>query len=159
MTDPVQSTTSRVKWIYALAAIALVSAGILGLAGSDFVFEGNGGTGPSTSDGVYTLAQADRGRTLYAEQCTLCHPPSLEKNGATPALVGEAFLNKWHGRSAGELFELTMTTMPVNSPGFLTAEQTADLLALMFHANGFPAGDSDLSADLEALNKITILRH
>ena len=159
MTESKQPMSTRAKWACIIAVIVLLAICFIAIMGSGFLLNESGDDGSSTKGGLYTLAQVDRGRVIYAQQCTMCHPANMEKNGATPALVGEVFLDKWRGRPVEELFQLTLTTMPVNSPGFLTADQTADLLALIFHANGFPAGDVELSADEDVLNGITILEN
>src|SRR5215213_9390439 len=48
----------------------------------------------SVWSGVYTTAQAERGRVVYAAQCGRCHGDDLSGNRAYP-LVGERFMDHW----------------------------------------------------------------
>ncbi|MCE2461955.1 MAG: c-type cytochrome, partial [Pseudomonadales bacterium] len=46
----------------------------------------------SVRDGVYTEAQAARGKAVYLEQCVECHKQDLRGDGQmTPSLVGIGF--------------------------------------------------------------------
>jgi hypothetical protein len=47
-------------------------------------------------------------------------------------------------------------TMPFDSPGKLTAEQYADVIAYIFSANKFPAGDKELAHDTAPLQTIQL---
>ena len=95
--------------------------------------------GKSTNDGVYTEAQAARGDVLYKEQCATCHGDNLEGSGPMPPLAGKDFLVNWTGKSVGDLFEKTHTTMPATAPGTLTPAQAADITAYMLAAGKYPA--------------------
>ena len=110
----------------------------------------------SVWDGVYSKAQATRGQTVYGEECARCHGPNLGGGEASPALVGEDFIGKWRGRTAGDLFEEIRTTMPTDDPGHLSRRQYADAMAYILSANNFPAGEKDLSSTLADLNDIRI---
>lgn len=107
--------------------------------------------------GVFTTAQAERGEDLYEGWCAECHGTRL--NGApddpdrrsSPALAGNAFLNKWQGTTVATLFEYMRATMPEGNPGFLPGQDYADILAYMFSENDMPAGDVELAPDTEAL--------
>src|SRR5215475_2503916 len=48
----------------------------------------------TANDGVYSEAQAARGRTLYQEKCAKCHGDTLQGRTAPP-LTGESFLGVW----------------------------------------------------------------
>ena len=126
----------------------------------------------SVMDGVYTTAQAARGRGHYETQCILCHlergqgqqaeaeiiGQSLEREGDSeaPELAGAAFLKKWTGRTVQELFEITATTMPVGGGGTLSPQEYADLLAYLFELNMFPAGTQELPPAGDQLTEIAI---
>ena len=106
--------------------------------------------------GVYTNGQAKRGQAAYNEQCASCHGDQLTGGESAPALAGSEFLSNWNGLSAGELFERIRKTMPANSPGKLSRETTADLLAYIFSVNQFPAGRPELPPNAEMLKSIRI---
>jgi mono/diheme cytochrome c family protein len=105
----------------------------------------------SVNDGVYTAEQAKKGEALYKEQCASCHGDNLEGAGPMPALAGKDFLTSWQGKTVGDLFEKTHTSMPATAPGSLTPEQAAEVVAYMLQASKFPAGTTPLVTKLEAL--------
>jgi cytochrome c len=157
------------------------AAGVAAVASAAFVSVGASGGRPGQAaasaakrtviDGVYTVEQAKRGRDQYRKRCVLCHldngqgqqavpeipGQSLEREGdaEAPPIAGEAFLKKWNGHTARELFEKT-STMPVGSPGLLKPQEYADLVALIFELNKFPAGSQELPTAREQLELITI---
>lgn len=105
-------------------------------------------------DGIYTAAQAKRGEALYALNCAPCHSWNLAGNEIGPALTGLAFTARWSGRSIGELFDYTRALMPANSPGGLTAQQNADILAFMFQVGRAPTGSTELPSGSEKLASV-----
>ena len=110
----------------------------------------------SVWDGVYTEAQSKRGQALYNQHCSSCHGDSLMGGESAPPLAGGEFLSNWSGLTAGDLFERIRVTMPQNTPGKLSREINADILAYMFSANQFPAGKTELSRQTEVLKQIKI---
>ena len=46
-----------------------------------------------------------------------------------PPLAGADFLMNWQGKTLGDLYEKTQTTMPATAPGTLMPAQVADILA------------------------------
>ncbi len=103
--------------------------------------------------GVYTVAQADRGEPLYADNCAACHNWDLTGNEIGPALAGDAFSLRWDGRLLAELFDYTQALMPQNSPGGLSRRQTADILAFMLRTDGVPPGRTEFPARAEDLGE------
>src|SRR2546422_906059 len=85
----------------------------------------------SVNDGVYAPAQAKRGELLYADTCAACHDAKLI-GGIGPQLAGMGFVARWKDKTVGDLFDKIKTTMPASTPGSLTPEQTADVLAFVF---------------------------
>ena len=97
-------------------------------------------------NGLFTEAQARRGAVLYTENCAQCHRYDLAAGDLAPALVGPAFTLRWAGGPLSELFDFMRTQMPLTSPGGLSAQQNADLLAFLLEKNGYAAGTTDLPA-------------
>ena len=123
-------------------------------AGGALVLTG-GTVANGQTDGLYTTAQADLGEELYADQCVSCHGPLRAFVPEMAALLGDhTFKNRWNGRSLGELFGLIQEEMPQDAPGTLSPEETASLVAHILAGNRFPAGDTALSSDIEALLEI-----
>jgi quinoprotein glucose dehydrogenase len=138
-----------------LARAAPTAAGLLLLIGAAAVLRAQEATG-TASAGVYTEAQADRGKATYVKNCQSCHGDTLAGIDVAPALVGGMFLNDWVGQSLGDLADRVRTTMPQNNPGTLSSAMTADLVALILKANGYPAGAAELPRSAQVLQMIRI---
>jgi len=111
----------------------------------------------TTSDGVYTEAQAKRGEQIYADSCASCHGPDLSGGGQTPGLAGKEFDMDWNDLSIRDLFDRTRATMPADKPGTLKPEQAADVIAFLLQKGSFPAGLTELPSDVAALKAITFV--
>jgi mono/diheme cytochrome c family protein len=110
----------------------------------------------SVNDGVYTAEQAKRGEALYKETCAACHGDNLEGSGPMPPLSGKDFLSNWQGKTLGDVFEKTTTSMPATAPGTLTPEQAADILAYVLSVGKYPAGSAPLATKVEPLLEIKL---
>ena len=110
----------------------------------------------NTWDGIYTKAQADKGETLYGDQCARCH--GADGSGAdAPTLVGGDFASDWDALTIGELFDRVRNTMPQDNPQSLSREDTAAILAWVFSKNNFPASDTPLPTDGNTLRQMKYL--
>ena len=95
----------------------------------------------SVWDGVYTDAEAQRGRTLFEGTCIKCH--GQDTGGfAAKELYGDRFFEKWRENTLEPLYE-TMKTMPPAGPWF-DDNSYRSILGYILWANGFPAGDNEL---------------
>jgi mono/diheme cytochrome c family protein len=110
----------------------------------------------SANEGVYTADQATKGDAVYKEQCAACHGDNLEGSGPMPPLAGKDFITNWQGKTVGDLFEKTQTSMPATAPGTLTPEQTANVTAYMLSVSKYPAGSAALPDKMDDLKKISI---
>ena len=110
----------------------------------------------SANDGVFTADQATKGEAVYKEQCAACHGDNLEGSGPMPPLAGKDFLSNWQGKTVGDLFEKTQTSMPATAPGTLTPEQTAQVMAYMLSVAKYPAGSAALPDKMDDLKTISI---
>lgn len=110
----------------------------------------------SVWDGVYTEAQAKRGRATYARHCESCHQPNLRGLDCSPSLVGEAFAQAWNGRSVGDIFQRVQTTMPEGAAASLGAQEYADVVSYVLSANEFPVGQVELPPDSTKLTPILV---
>jgi len=111
----------------------------------------------SVVDGVYTEAQAERGKALYDKQCTLCHGEKLD-GGIAPGLTGDEFTSEWAAQTVGDMVEKMQQTMPADDPGKLTPAQAADLAAYILSKNKYPAGQKELATEVSALKQIRIVK-
>jgi mono/diheme cytochrome c family protein len=135
------------KFILILGSVFIVS-GLYAAVGAQ--------AGKTVNDGVYSEAQAKRGDALYKENCATCHGDNLEGSGPMPALAGKDFLAGWQGKTVGDLFDKTFTTMPATAPGSLTPAQAADIVSYMLASSRYKAGASELASKSEALQQIKI---
>jgi alcohol dehydrogenase (cytochrome c) len=107
---------------------------------------------------TFTAAQATQGKDAYAKTCASCHGTTLGGSEFASALRGTAFINNWGGKSADLLFTQIATKMPPASPGSLSPEATAQLVAYILQANGVAPGDKEFPSDTSALAAISIPR-
>jgi mono/diheme cytochrome c family protein len=129
---------------YALAVASCVYA-----VAAWFSLTGSAGQLRSVTEGVYSAAQAARGRLIYGAQCAECHGQSMEGTSGPP-LVGENFLSNWSARPLASLVDKVQKTMPFNLPATLSRPQSTDLVAYILQAGTFPAGQAELSETLLA---------
>ncbi len=98
----------------------------------------------SAEDGVYTAAQAERGKAVVEAHCANCHRSDLGGLEG-PALVGSSFLLNWESRDLDTLFERIRDTMPADAITSISDAEKLDSVAYILQQNGFPAGNSELS--------------
>lgn len=98
--------------------------------------------------GAYTEEQAGRGRTVFRATCSECHYSSEFRSSQ--------FRFKWRRRTAGDLFEHMVETMPEDDPGSLEPQQYADVLAYILQMNDLPAGSAELPADPAVLEAVSL---
>jgi mono/diheme cytochrome c family protein len=128
-------------------------AGALALFVAAMAVSLQGQTSSTVWSGVYTTEQAKRGEAIFKDTCSVCHAEDL--TGADgPALKGELFTLVWEGRSLGRLFERVRRMPPRRAP--LELEESRDALAFILQANGYPAGERELSTDASSLEEIAI---
>lgn len=108
------------------------------------------------TQGIYSKAQADRGMKLYADTCARCHGMGMEGLDVAPPLTGPRFLGNYVGQPAAALSSRIRTSMPLDMPGSLGLQASADLTAAILAANTYPAGDAELPPSSSAQQAITI---
>jgi cytochrome c5 len=86
--------------------------------------------------GLFSQAQANRGRDTFRSMCTECHTAG--------EFTDNAFKVKWARRSVGDLYEFIHTQMPDDAPGVLTEAQAIDLTSYILDANGFTSGSRQM---------------
>jgi mono/diheme cytochrome c family protein len=109
-------------------------------------------------DGVYTSAQAARGKEPFERSCARCHNVELAGSQRGPALKGTPFWSKYDNEGLSSLFMFIRDTMPQDGPSLVSDEIKADVLAYIMSMNGMPAGNAELKADMRALDEIKIAR-
>jgi mono/diheme cytochrome c family protein len=105
---------------------------------------------------VFTEDQVKRGAAAYQRDCSNCHGAALEGGDMTPPLVGGAFTSNWNDLTLGDLFDRIRQTMPLDSPGKLSRQQNADVIAFILKTNAWPSGATELPPEAGALQQIRI---
>ena len=113
----------------------------------------------SVWESVYTVEQARKGEALAVAQCVSCHGEGLRGGESAPPLTGDLFNSTWEGVLLSDLSDRIRTTMPLDKPGTLSRQQTADVLAYMLSLSKIPAGMLPLPADTGALAQIKYLSY
>ncbi len=116
------------------------------------------GGGRKIWDGVYTEAQAARGKPAFETSCGRCHNNELVGSERAPALKGDGFFSHWENDTLDKLFTKIRDTMPAGGIESVTDAGKLDILAFILSKNGAPAGRAELSLELPALESITIVR-
>ena len=109
-------------------------------------------------DGVYSDAQAGRGKKSYVTHCAACHNEGLQGGDLAPELKGDDFLLRWNDKSMFEFVDRIQKTMPQDNPGGLMPQENADIVAYILQVNKMAAGSTDLPSDEGALKAITITK-
>ncbi len=136
--------TTSARWPIAIG-ITSIAAALLGAQSVRTVW-----------DGVYSDAQAMRGRELYNSKCLSCHGADLGGGEMAPALIGISFQSNWNGQSVGDLSERIRVSMPLGAEGSLSRQQVSDLIAAIFAAGDYPAGGDELPKESDVLKTIQI---
>jgi mono/diheme cytochrome c family protein len=100
----------------------------------------------SVWDGVYTAAQATRGKAQYEANCGSCHGADLS-GGAGQPLKGDIFMRVWIGYPLNSLFGRIKDTMPANAPASLSNNAYVEIVAHILQTNAFAPGASELRTD------------
>ena len=108
---------------------------------------GQAPTAKTTLDGIYSAAQADRGKAAFASSCAACHRADLTGFSAPP-LKGAMFLDRWREFPSSVLYELMRTSMPKDASAPLPQSTYLDIFSHMLRENELPAGVGDLRVDV-----------
>ena len=117
-----------------------------------------GNDGKKIWDGVFTEAQAARGKPAYETSCGRCHNNAMVGSDRAPALKGDGFFSHWENDTLDKLFTKIRDTMPAGGIESVTDAGKLDILAYVLSVNGAPAGNEELSLELPTLEAITIVR-
>ena len=98
--------------------------------------------------GVYSAAQAQRGREAFAQDCRECH--------ASSEFRGREFEFTWRRRTAWDLYRELRRTMPEDFPGALAPRTYVDLIAYVLEINDYPSGGAELLPSEESLRRVPL---
>lgn len=113
---------------------------------------------PTARDGVFTAAQARRGKAAYAVFCASCHADDLagtnSGDSGAPPLKHDRFMK---GSTVGSMYAKIRRTMPQDAPGTLAEADVLDIVAFLLESNGYPAGPRELPSLPSELDRIRIV--
>jgi ankyrin repeat protein len=109
-------------------------------------------------DGVFTEAQARRGREQYLKSCASCHKQDLLGESAAPPLAGPDFAQRWTGSTLDDLLTTIRRSMPQEAPDSLGTAAYADIVSYLLSVNGSPTGSGELPLEPAALKQILFTR-
>jgi mono/diheme cytochrome c family protein len=99
---------------------------------------------PTTADGIFTVAQAERGHELFRTTCAECH----EAADWTDA----GFRGRWEDESVFQLWYYINDRMPYDDPWSLTRQQVTDVITYILQLNDLPAGETELATDDDSID-------
>jgi mono/diheme cytochrome c family protein len=111
--------------------------------------------------GVFTTAQAERGKGVYSAYCTRCHGLDLQggqRTGSGPALAGDAFWQTWERNTLAGLYRKVSGQMPADAPASMRDNEYIDAVAYILASNGLPPGRAELTSDAAALDAVRIVK-
>ena len=130
------------------SVIFLASFIACAMLGSEQVVNGQAAS-KSVWDGVFTAAQAERGRGFYLANCSECHGATLE-GGEKQALKGDRFWADWQETTVDYMLGRISKNMPFSEDGSLAGTlgtpTYVDIVTHILNSNGFPAGPSEMTA-------------
>jgi mono/diheme cytochrome c family protein len=109
-------------------------------------------------DGVYTVAQAERGKATFDLSCSRCHNSDLSGSDRGPTLVGDKFLANWLDGNLEALFSFIRDSMPQGNASTVNDAGKADVVAYILQRNNYPTGKTELTPDTGKLEMVQILR-
>ena len=142
----------RMTWLFVVGFASATVSGIAGRGPDQSGAPARQASSPRTA--LFTQAQATRGEAVYAESCAACHGASLA-GGAAPPLAGPAFERSWDDPrvTLDDLFFVIRTTMPPYGSSSVSVPDRAAVFAFILKSNGYPAGQSLLTADTVQLTQ------
>jgi S-disulfanyl-L-cysteine oxidoreductase SoxD len=109
-------------------------------------------------NGVYSAAQADRGKANFEAACARCHHVELSGTDRAPALKGDNFWSHWENETVNTLFTKVRDQMPPNFGTVLEPEAKLDIVAYLLLTNGLPQGTDELKMNADVLDGIDIVK-
>jgi mono/diheme cytochrome c family protein len=108
--------------------------------------------------GVYSSAQAERGKANFEAACARCHHVELTGTDRAPALKGDNFWSHWENETLNTLFNKVRDQMPPNFGTILEPEAKLDIIAYLLLTNGLPQGSEELKMNATLLDGIDIVK-
>jgi alcohol dehydrogenase (cytochrome c) len=140
----------------ALSAALCGAVAVLILVESPAKLQAQGRGAVPPGEALFTSAQAVAGKAAYERSCASCHGANVDDGNSAPPLRGAAFLRKFGGKPAADLFTYVSTKMPKGNAGTLDGAEYARIIAWVLQQNGYATGRKEFASDAAALASETI---
>ncbi|HWC95716.1 MAG TPA: PQQ-binding-like beta-propeller repeat protein [Candidatus Sulfopaludibacter sp.] len=162
MTTTMPTANPQNGWRVVLSAglfVLLAAASSANLYAQAPAGQGRGAVPPG--EALFTSAQAVAGKAAYERNCAGCHGPNVDDGNSAPPLRGAAFLGKYAGKPAADLFTYVSTKMPPANPGSanitnISGADYARIIAWVLQQSGYATGRKEFASDAAALASVTI---
>src|SRR5579863_3158997 len=144
------SRNRQSRWRASLSAFLCGVVAALIIVASPATLQAQAPGAVPPGEALFTSAQAVAGKAAYERNCANCHGANVD-DGNAPALRGAAFLGKYAGKPAADLFTYVSMNMPKSSPGSLGGAEYARIIAWVLQQNGFATGRKEFASDPAAL--------
>ncbi len=123
------STNPQNRWRAALSAALCGAVAALITVASPAKLQAQAPGAVPPAEALFTSAQAVAGKAAYERNCASCHGANVDDGNSAPPLRGAAFLGKYAGKPAADLFTYVSTKMPQGNPGSLGGAEYAQIIA------------------------------
>ena len=113
---------------------------------------------PTVWSGVYSKAEAERGRQAFRKLCGRCHGADMKGGLTAPSLVGDKFFDRWSDLRLGDVVAYIQAAMPREHEFYVPADSARAIISLMLQESGVPAGHQPMSKDIDVQHSILITR-
>jgi mono/diheme cytochrome c family protein len=144
--------------------IPVAVAGFVSLAGAHGIRPAAAQSGlgrqpfPTIWSGVYSKAEAERGKQAYAPLCSRCHGTDMKGGLTAPGLIGAKFFDRWHDLRLADVVAYIQAAMPREHEFYVPADSARAIVALMLRESGVPPGQEPMSTNVKIQQDILITR-
>lgn len=151
---------AAVAWVLANAAVGIRPSSAAKTAASTTLWAPLHAQAPPIPriwQGIYTAAQAARGKETFITACTRCHGADLGGTTAPP-LRGDRFQTAFGREPVEKLFLKIRDTMPPSFGTILDDHAKLDIATYILQTNGYPTGATELALGSDDLVGAQVLR-
>ena len=113
---------------------------------------------PTIWSGVYSKTEAERGKQVYAQQCSRCHGTDMKGGLTAPSLIGAKFFDRWHDLRLADVVAFIQAGMPQKHEFYVPSDSARAIVALILQESGVPAGHDPMSTDVKIQHGILVTR-
>jgi cytochrome c5 len=149
MAQTIRQTIVRIFFVAIVIGVSISSSPLFAQGAAAAVDTAPAAAPPPIWNGVYSAAQADRGKTVFTTKCERCHTDNRP-------LTGDMFMLHWEGHTVSRLVRKVIEMMPSQAVNTVNTQDKLDAIAFVLQQNGYPASGKDLS-DEPSLKTVKLL--